>query len=515
MRKQLKIAAVVSTAALLALGASMTSMAAAKNGTWKLDDIDWQCFDRNGDVITDEFCMSNGKEYYVGEDGYLVRSSWVDYDDETYYVNSAGMKVTNDWKFVYPMDSEDEEEWFYFLPSGKLVTDNSKKINGKTYYFDEDGIMVTGWVNYNSTDKVTADDAFTPGETYYCDETGARVENSWLHEVEPDADDDDYDQHWYYLDAKGKVSTGKKDGIKGHTYFFDNANGQMITGWVKENKTTGVCAKIENEALSTVIAANKVYYASEDGHMKKDDWKFLWSAMEEDAEDVDADKNWYHFDSHGEVFIPTGAATLSNTKKVKFNDEKLVKNNETQINLTKDKIGKKEYYFNPDGEMVSGFYMDATDLYYINDGVLAKEDFDIKDDYDNVHEFLFDKETGKAKNGVVDGKLYIKGRLVSTGDDKYALASYGGKVFFVDYKGKIQTTTKPGKEYKDGSEVVFKNDTASIGGFDTDGSLLKANKNNFTSVSDVQGLPCVSSYLKEANYAGTAALVYNAPVVTP
>ena len=84
MRKQFKVAAVVSTAALLALGASMTSMAAAKKGTWKMDENDWQCFDRNGDYITDEFCLSNGKEYYVGDDGYLVRSSWVDYDDYTY-----------------------------------------------------------------------------------------------------------------------------------------------------------------------------------------------------------------------------------------------------------------------------------------------------------------------------------------------------------------------------------------------------------------------------------------------
>ena len=49
MRKQTKIAAVVSAAALLALGASMTSFAASK-GTWMMVDGEWYCYDKNGDA---------------------------------------------------------------------------------------------------------------------------------------------------------------------------------------------------------------------------------------------------------------------------------------------------------------------------------------------------------------------------------------------------------------------------------------------------------------------------------
>ena len=79
MRKQTKIAAVVSAAALLALGASITSFAAAR-GTWMMVDGEWYCYDKNGDVYENTFCSSNGKEYYVGDDGMLVRSSWVEYD---------------------------------------------------------------------------------------------------------------------------------------------------------------------------------------------------------------------------------------------------------------------------------------------------------------------------------------------------------------------------------------------------------------------------------------------------
>ena len=50
MKRQMKIAAVVSATALLAIGASFTSMAAAKTGTWKLEDDGWYCYDKDGDV---------------------------------------------------------------------------------------------------------------------------------------------------------------------------------------------------------------------------------------------------------------------------------------------------------------------------------------------------------------------------------------------------------------------------------------------------------------------------------
>ena len=104
MRKQTKIAAVVSAAALLALGASMTSFAASK-GTWMMVDGEWYCYDKNGDAYTNVFCSSNGKEYYVGDDGQLVRSEWVEYDGDQYFVNSSGAKITNDWRLTTLMKS--------------------------------------------------------------------------------------------------------------------------------------------------------------------------------------------------------------------------------------------------------------------------------------------------------------------------------------------------------------------------------------------------------------------------
>ena len=51
MRKQTKLVAVLSTAALLAIGASMTSFAAQG---WAEEDGTWVYYDRNGDRVTDK-----------------------------------------------------------------------------------------------------------------------------------------------------------------------------------------------------------------------------------------------------------------------------------------------------------------------------------------------------------------------------------------------------------------------------------------------------------------------------
>ena len=162
MRKQTKIAAVVSAAALLALGASITSFAAAK-GTWMMVDGEWYCYDKNGDVYENTFCSSNGKEYYVGDDGMLVRSSWVEYDGDYYFVNSSGAKIVNDWRLTTPIDDETaDEEWYYFKSNGKkLYADNGertkdKTINGKKYAFDEYGAMVAEWSLDEGDEKIAS-----------------------------------------------------------------------------------------------------------------------------------------------------------------------------------------------------------------------------------------------------------------------------------------------------------------------------------------------------------------------
>ena len=235
MRKQTKIAAVVSAAALLALGASMTSFAASK-GTWMMVDGEWQCYGKNGDAYENTFCSSNGKEYYVGDDGQLVRSAWVEYDGSYYFVNSSGAKITNDWRLTTPYDDGSaDEEWYYFKSNGKRAENEKITYKGKSYYFDTDGKMLTGWVTTgDGTSSVNEASGYEKDHTFYCDETGARVEGAWVKDTKPGVTDDDADEdeYWYYLKkATGKPATGKQSNINGQIYLFNN-EGQMQHGWV-------------------------------------------------------------------------------------------------------------------------------------------------------------------------------------------------------------------------------------------------------------------------------------------
>ena len=291
MRKQTKIAAVVSAAALLALGASMTSFAASK-GTWMMVDGEWYCYDKNGDAYENVFCSSSGKEYYVGDDGQLVRSEWVEYDGNYYFVNSSGAKITNDWRLTTPYDDESaDEEWFYFKSNGKRAEGEKITYKGKTYYFDSDGIMLTGWVNKGEgTAAVNEATGYIAKQTFYCDETGARVEGAWVKDTKPGITDDDADEdeYWYYLKkATGEPATGKQSNISGQIYLF-NDEGQMHHGWVAEDgsnstdsnakKNTSNYYQLDEEGKEMKTAVGNVYYCGDedDGHAKKNKWLKTW-----------------------------------------------------------------------------------------------------------------------------------------------------------------------------------------------------------------------------------------------
>ena len=80
MRKQTKLVAVLSAAALLAMGASMTSFAA---GWERDDDGTWHYYDSEDEMVYDEWAKDGSNWYYLDEDGNMLIDSWV---DDEYYV---------------------------------------------------------------------------------------------------------------------------------------------------------------------------------------------------------------------------------------------------------------------------------------------------------------------------------------------------------------------------------------------------------------------------------------------
>ena len=138
MRKQTKLVAVLSAAALLAIGASMTSFAATK---WVQEGEDWVYLDRDGERECNVWRRSGGNYYYLNEDGIMARDTLVKDDTvgATYYVDENGVRVTNAWKEI-PNDegaqvgSENTEDtpevlYYYFGSAGKAYTaGNEKKV---------------------------------------------------------------------------------------------------------------------------------------------------------------------------------------------------------------------------------------------------------------------------------------------------------------------------------------------------------------------------------------------------
>ena len=214
------------------IGSLAINHLSASKGTWMMVDGEWYCYDKSGDAYTSTFCSSNGKEYYVGDDGALVRSSWVEYDRDYYFVNSSGQKVTNDWRLTAPYDDDSaEEEWFYFKSNGKRAEDEKITYKGKTYFFDSEGEMLTGWVQKSGDGWV------------------AKTGSNGYEQVWNDDDDTDghYDTKLSELDAAEIHFCGNED------------DGHMKKGkWVKafSNTEFGEDDKYEVKDVTVYIVAN-------------------------------------------------------------------------------------------------------------------------------------------------------------------------------------------------------------------------------------------------------------------
>ena len=484
MRKQTKIAAVVSAAALLALGASMTSFAASK-GTWMMVDGEWYCYDKNGDAYTNTFCSSNGKDYYVGDDGQLVRSAWVEDGSDKYFVNSSGAKITNDWRLTTPYEDEGaEEEWYYFQSTGKMAANKKITYKGKTYFFDSEGQMLTGWVTYeskNNNTSVDEDGEFNKDNSFYCDETGARVEKGWVYTTESGVEDDnaDADEYWFYFKSSGKAQTGKATSINGQTYLFDT-EGHMLTGWVgftgadvaqdgKNYKYEEIGGENSKEQLSNYT---DVYFCGDedDGHAKKNKWYKTWRPEQYDAADEDNDQWWYWIDKNGKVYIPStsDATKVATAYKYQLKDAALeIKNGGDTYKVTKKKVNSKDYFFNENGEMLSDFIhvkhpgsgLLADEVYYLggsNDGSMKSGSQSVKDDNGDTYKFYFENKSGASKGtgvtGNKNGYLYNKGLLITADDYKYQLAEVLGAQFIVNANGTIQHGNV---EYKEDGDVLI------------------------------------------------------------
>ena len=154
MRKQTKVVAVASAAALLAIGGAMTSFAAQG---WVEEDGTWYFYDKDGNRVENEWKKSGDSWFWLDgdEDGAMATDKLIEDGDKTYYVDANGVMVKNTWVKVVNEDQDDDTDpaeyrYYYMKENGqayKSDTFSKKTIDGKKYAFDADGKMLYGWVD--------------------------------------------------------------------------------------------------------------------------------------------------------------------------------------------------------------------------------------------------------------------------------------------------------------------------------------------------------------------------------
>ena len=476
MRKQTKLVAVLSTAALLAIGASMTSFAATG---WAEEDGTWVYYNRDGERATDQWKKSGNNWYWLDSDGEMAIDQLIEDGDNYYYVDINGVMAANQWVAIDNEDAGEDDEpdhyWYYFQANGKALTngDNDKvslkTVNGKKYAFDDEGKMLFGWVDENSAERVddTDGDGFKEGTYYFGGEDDGAMTVGWLqlditydeatnddYKYTAAAFNDDEDQtRWFYFKSNGKKiyaedgDRTKDKTINGRKYAFDQY-GAMVAEWSidEDDLGNGGIASFSsaiastNEVLTGKAAdsrytqAWKYFNSVEDGSRVSKGWFKVVSAEYINEEKYNDDEDaWYYADGSGNLYA--GEFKTIKGKKYAFRNDgrmlsglKFILDNGND-NLTVYADDDSTYGFDNEDD----FLDNAVDFYEPNgykcyyfggddDGAMRTNKTTVPFDGDNYN-FYFEKSGGSKGAGVTgekDNKLYQSGMLLKAdSDDKY------------------------------------------------------------------------------------------------
>ena len=373
MKKQTKLVAVLSTASLLAIGASMTSFAATG---WAEEDGTWVYYESDGDRATEEWKKSGNSWYYLDDNGEMAIDQLIEDDDDYYYVDINGVMVTNQWVAIENEDAGDDDEpdqnWYYFQANGKALTngDNDnvslKTINGKKYAFDDEGKMLWGWVADDNAEHIdnTDGDAFKEGDYYFGDSDDGAMTVGWiqLDITYEEATDDDYNytapvfnddedqSRWFYFKSNGKKVYAEDEDrtkdrtINGRKYAFDEF-GAMVAEWsldeedlsnedgyedgvtstgsvvVSNGTTASKSSVLSGQAADAKYTQAWKYFSSvEDGARVSKGWFKVVPAEYLNEEKYDDDEDyWYYADGSGNLYA--GEFKTINGKKYAFRDD--------------------------------------------------------------------------------------------------------------------------------------------------------------------------------------------------
>ena len=208
-----------------------------KKQGWKKEDNAWYYYD-NGEVTRNKWI---GSTYWVGADGKMATSAWV--DNGRYYVGPNGVLDKNAKKPEKSKPAEKKQGWkkednaWYYYDNGEVARN---KWIGDTYWVGKDGKMVTdNWVDNDRfyvdksgkkdpsiKKKVIINDELgwqkrNGGNWYYYEKDGSLARNKWVGD--------------YWLGADGKMA--KSAWVDNGRYYVDSS-GKWVPDYAKADKNT-------------------------------------------------------------------------------------------------------------------------------------------------------------------------------------------------------------------------------------------------------------------------------------
>ena len=286
-------------------------------GTYKIGD-EYHLFNNDGawQVSTKKAgWVSSGKDWYylnTDEEGY----GWFiqGYDkknpervviNKTCYAFDENGKLMTGWIEQEYGWSDGASDWYYADKDGALVR-GWKQIGGKWYYFtkcyvdyDELTYIYGPWMYYNNVYWIYSSEQDEKGTPYCFTKSGEMLTNAWYHIVWNYEDGDSWDA-WCHASASGVVDTGWfKDGGK---WYYSGESGIIWMDCPVYDKDNNEYWLGKDGAM--LLGWQQVYdtdwsYFKDSGAMVKKDW-------------VQYGGKWYYFDENG-LMVHDGTLNINGT----------------------------------------------------------------------------------------------------------------------------------------------------------------------------------------------------------
>ena len=398
-----------------------------------------------------KFIETSGGVKYRNKDGSYSTNKFQKIDGDTYYFDQNGYRATG-FKSI-------GGKTYYFDSDGKMLL-RWKRINGRKYLFDPvDGHMHTGW------EWVSEKNAWY----YLSPQTGYLLEG-WL----------DQGGKRYYLAPVDFYAVTGWQFIGGKWYFFDTKNCDMKTGWLTDGGKTYYLASNGAMVTGTQNIGGKTYTFNSSGALVGQapaggSGTTASSATSASAASSSGVTKWEYTGGKWKYLL--NGNYLKNCFRKIDGETYLFDGN--GIMLTGfQKVGGKTYYFDSSGKMLLRWKR-INGRKYLFDPV----DGHMHTGWEWVSEknawYYLSPQTGYLLEGWLDqgGKRYYLAPV-----DFYAVTGWqfiGGKWYFFDTKNcdmKTGWLTDGGKTYYLASNGVMVTGKQSIGGrtynFDSSGALI-------------------------------------------